>query len=53
MTSKAYQGCLDNNVVLASAAMMKELNTNMTGLNISHAVKILQMQDERVTRNAA
>lgn len=48
-----YQGCLGNNVVLASAAMMKELNTNMTGLNISHAVKILQMQDERVTRNAA
>jgi len=51
--NSAYQGCLDNNVVLASAAMMKELNTNMTGLNISHAVKILQMQDERVTRNAA
>lgn len=43
VTSKAYQGCLGNNVVLASAAMMKELNTNMTGLNISHAVKILQM----------
>jgi len=53
VTSKAYQGCPGNNVVLASAAMMKELNTNMTGLNISHAVKILQMQDERVTRNAA
>lgn len=53
VTSKGYQGCLGNNVVLTSAAMMKELNTNMTGLNISHAVKILKMQDERVIRNAA
>ncbi|HCA6605100.1 TPA: tgtA5 cluster protein 2 [Enterobacter roggenkampii] len=53
VTSKGYQGCLGNNVTLSSAAMMKELNTNMTGLNISHAVKILKMQDERVTRNAA
>lgn len=53
VTSKGYLGCLGNNVTLSSAAMMKELNTNMTGLNISHAVKILKMQDQRVTRNAA
>jgi hypothetical protein len=53
VTSKGYRGCLGNNVTLSSAAMMKELNTNMTGLNISHAVKILKMQDERVTINAA
>lgn len=53
VTSKGYQGCLSNNVTLTSAAMMSELNTNMTGLNISHAVKILNRQDERATRNAA
>ncbi|MFY7295281.1 hypothetical protein ACOTXM_23970, partial [Enterobacter cloacae complex sp. IR5457] len=53
VTSKGYQGCLGNNVTLTSAAMMSELNTNMTGLNISHAVKILKMQEERATRNAA
>lgn len=53
VTSKGYQGCLGNCITLSSAAMMKELNTNMTGLNISHAVSILKMQDEKVTENAA
>ncbi|WJT05485.1 DUF6884 domain-containing protein (plasmid) [Leclercia adecarboxylata] len=47
VTSKGYQGCFGNNVTLTSAAMMNELNTNMTGLNISHAVKTLKMQNER------
>lgn len=53
VTSKGYQGRLGNSITLSSAAMMTELNTNMTGLNISHAVKILKMQNEKVTGNAA
>ncbi|MCE6966322.1 tgtA5 cluster protein 2 [Enterobacter sp. MW07] len=44
VSSKGYQGPLDNCITLSNASMMKELNTNMTGLNLSYAVKILEMQ---------
>lgn len=53
VTSKGYQGRLTGSVALSSASMMKELNTNMTGLNISHAVNILNRQAERGSGNAA
>ena len=47
VTSKGYRGNLGSNVALSSAAMMNELNTNMTGLNISHAEKILANQSQK------
>lgn len=47
VTSKGYQGRLGNNIALSSAAMMNELKTNMTGLNISHAVKILDNHPDK------
>lgn len=47
VTSKGYKGNLGSNVALSSAAMMNELNTNMTGLNISHAEKILANQSQK------
>lgn len=53
VTSKGYQGRLYKSITLSSASMMKELNTNMTGLNLSYAVKILEMQSERNTSHAA
>jgi len=36
-------------VTLTDAAMMKMLNTNMTGLNISYAVQILDEEYRRKT----
>ncbi|HCH0659615.1 TPA: hypothetical protein NKO55_004231 [Enterobacter asburiae] len=47
VTSRGYQGRLGNNIALSSAAMMNELKTNMTGLNISHAVKILDNHPDK------
>ncbi|WP_320704537.1 DUF6884 domain-containing protein [Enterobacter bugandensis] len=41
VTSKGYQGKLKDNVRYTSAGMMKVLNTNMTGLNISYASQLL------------
>lgn len=41
VTSKGYQGKLKDNVRYTSAGMMKALNTNMTGLNISYASQLL------------
>ena len=41
ITSKGYQGGLKDSVSYTSAGMMKALNTNMTGLNISYAVQLL------------
>lgn len=41
VTSKGYQGSLKDNVRYTCAGMMKELNTNMTGLNISYAAQLL------------
>ena len=41
VSSKGYRGRLRESLTLTSAAMMKTLNTNMTGLNISHAVTLL------------
>lgn len=41
VTSKGYQGGLKGSVRYASADMMKELNTNMTGLNVSYALQII------------
>ncbi|ECY4131478.1 hypothetical protein AU861_12450 [Salmonella enterica subsp. enterica serovar Infantis] len=41
VTSKGYQGSLKDNVRYTSADMMKALNTNMTGLNISYALQLI------------
>jgi len=42
VTTRGYQGPLSDNIALARAGMMKSLNTNMTGLNISYALQILE-----------
>ncbi|MEG5923540.1 hypothetical protein UXQ12_24100 [Enterobacter hormaechei] len=41
VTSKGYQGSLKGNTLYTSADMMKALNTNMTGLNISYALQLI------------
>lgn len=41
VTSKGYKGNLKGNVKYTSAKMMKALNTNMTGLNISYALQLI------------
>ncbi|MEG5488276.1 hypothetical protein UXP05_22335 [Enterobacter hormaechei] len=41
VTSKGYQGILKGSVIYTSADMIKALNTNMTGLNISYATQLL------------
>lgn len=41
VTSKGYQGSLKDSVRYTSADMMKELNTNMTGLNVSYALQLI------------
>jgi hypothetical protein len=41
VSSKGYRGRLRESLTLTSAVMMKTLNTNMTGLNISQAVTLL------------
>ncbi|MGM8714919.1 DUF6884 domain-containing protein [Enterobacter hormaechei] len=41
VTSKGYQGSLKGNIKYTSADMMKALNTNMTGLNISYALQLI------------
>lgn len=41
VTSKGYQGGLKDSVRYTNADMMKELNTNMTGLNVSYALQII------------
>ncbi|GLH22944.1 MULTISPECIES: hypothetical protein [Enterobacter] len=41
VTSKGYQGSLKGNTKYTSADMMKALNTNMTGLNISYALQLI------------
>lgn len=43
VSSKGYRGRMRERVTLTSAAMMKTLNTNMTGLNISYAVTLLAL----------
>ena len=42
VTSKAWQRKLNGQIHVTNAGMMKELNTNMTGLNISFAARLLQ-----------
>lgn len=42
VTSKAYQGRLQGNVEYVHAGMMRALNTNMTGLNISYALTVVE-----------
>lgn len=41
VTSKGYQGSLKDSVRYTSAGMMKMLNTNMTGLNVSYALQLI------------
>jgi hypothetical protein len=41
VTSKGYQGGLKDSVRYTSAGMMKGLNTNMTGLNVSYALQLI------------
>ncbi|CZX60159.1 Uncharacterised protein [Enterobacter hormaechei] len=41
VTSKGYQGGLKDSARYTSADMMKELNTNMAGLNVSYALQII------------
>ncbi|MFP2565192.1 DUF6884 domain-containing protein [Enterobacter ludwigii] len=41
VTSKGYQGSLKDSVRYTRADMMKELNTNMTGLHVSYALQII------------
>ncbi|WP_434638746.1 hypothetical protein ACMYSK_23150 [Klebsiella sp. I138] len=45
VTSKGYQGSLKGNVIYTSAGMMKALNTNVTGLNISYALQLIGLMD--------
>lgn len=47
VTSKGYQGSLKDSVRYTSAGMMKGLNTNMTGLNISYAVQLIGNEEDR------
>lgn len=47
VSSKGYRGRLRERVTLTSAAMMKTLNTNMTGLNISYAVTLLALHNKQ------
>lgn len=42
VTSRGYQGRLLPDVRLASAEMMNALRTNMTGLNVSYALRMLE-----------
>lgn len=42
VTTKGYQGSLQRNVTLANATMTREFNTNLTGLNISYATRIIE-----------
>nr|WP_142017648.1 DUF6884 domain-containing protein [Serratia fonticola] len=46
ITSKGYQGSLKKNVRYTRANMMKGLNTNMTGLNISYALQSIEGVDD-------
>lgn len=46
VTSKAWRGELNGQIRVTNAGMMKELNTNMTGLNISLAVRLLQCENK-------
>lgn len=41
VTSKGYQGSLKDSVQYTNAGMMKMLNTNMTGLNVSYALQFI------------
>ncbi|EPK7533850.1 DUF6884 domain-containing protein [Klebsiella pneumoniae] len=41
VTPKGYQGSLKDSVRYTSAGMMKGLNTNMTGLNVSYALQLI------------
>ncbi|HFQ9141221.1 tgtA5 cluster protein 2 [Enterobacter cloacae complex sp. ECC445] len=41
VTSKGYQGSLKGNIKYTSADMMKALNANMTGLNISYVLRLI------------
>ena len=47
VTSKGYQGPLKDSVIYTNAGMMKGLNTNMTGLNISYAVQLIGNEEDR------
>ncbi|HDR2628019.1 TPA: hypothetical protein QCI66_004334 [Enterobacter cancerogenus] len=51
ITSKAYQGRLKDSVRYTSAGMMKGLNTNMTGLNVSYALQFIG--DENLNNKTA
>lgn len=51
ITSKGYQGPLKDSVIYTNAGMMKGLNTNMTGLNICYAVKLIG-NEEKSSRTA-
>ncbi|NWC63963.1 DUF6884 domain-containing protein [Cedecea sp. P7760] len=42
VTSKAYKGSLQGSVEYVNAGMMRALNTNMTGLNISYALAVVE-----------
>lgn len=46
VTSKAWRGELNGQIRVTNAGMMKELNTNMTWLNISLAVRLLQCKNK-------
>ncbi|MDW2745261.1 DUF6884 domain-containing protein [Atlantibacter subterraneus] len=49
ITSKGYQGPLKDSVIYTNAGMMKGLNTNMTGLNVSCAVQLTGNEEESST----
>lgn len=51
VSSKGYRGSLRESVTLTSAAMMKTMNTNMTCLNTSYAVKLLDLQSNKIVRS--
>lgn len=42
VTTQGYKGCLREHVTLTSAAMMRDLNTNLTGLNVSYATQLIE-----------
>lgn len=45
VTSKAWRGNLNGKIYVTRSGMMKELNTNMTGLNVSFAARLLQNEN--------
>ncbi|HFK5727784.1 TPA: DUF6884 domain-containing protein [Enterobacter asburiae] len=50
VSSKGYQSSLKDSVRYTSASMMKDLNTNLTGLNISYSLQLITCEAQIRTK---